>query len=120
MNNIAAKIEHVQMVGCAHFDNAESFMFCPDEPVPGVVPRYVGRGKAQQMSDGSFEFIRTHKKHSESTLIKKLAHGRVSRTKKGGIQYTFIVPNVEHIDIARALAAESKTAVSALKKYFNV
>lgn len=108
------------MVGSAHFDDAECFMFCPDEPVPGLVPRYVGRGKAQQMSDGSFEFVRTHKKRSESTLIKKLAHGRVSRTKKGGIQYTFIVPAGEHIDVASALQKESVEAIESLKKYISL
>ncbi len=42
----------------------------------------------QQMSDGAFDFVPRTKPKSRSVLIRKLAHGRRSRTQDDALQLT--------------------------------
>ncbi len=93
-------------------------MFSPDEPVPYVAQR-VRRmhGVAQQMTDGTFDFVAQPRLKAQSVLIKKLVHGRVSKTKGGAIQLTLKVMPNENINIAEAIAAESAEAVDAIVNF---
>ena len=117
-NNQFNGCNHVQLGGMAHYDERRYFMFAPDYCVPNVVQR-VRRmcGVAQQMTDGTFEFVSQPKPRTQSKLIKKLAHGRISLTKDKAIQLTLKVMANENINIAEAIAAEAADGANALIDY---
>ena len=117
-NNQFNGCNHVQLGGMAHYDERRYFMFAPDYCVPNVVLR-VRRmcGVAQQMTDGTFEFVSQPKLRAQSKLIKKLAHGRISLTKDKAIQLTLKVMANENINIAETIAAEAAEGANALIDY---
>ena len=109
---------HVQLGGMAHYDERRFFMFAPDDPAPYMVQRIRRMcGVAQQMTDGTFEFVSQPKPRTQSKLIKKLAHGRISLTKDKAIQLTLKVMANENINIAEAIAAEAAEGANALIDY---
>ena len=117
-NNQFNGCQHVQLGGMAFYDDSKCFMFSPDEPVPDVVQRMRRmHGVAQQMTDGTFDFVAQPRVRSQSKLIRKLAHGRVSKTKDGAIQLTLKITANENINIAQAIAVESAEATDAIVKY---
>ena len=114
-NNQFNGCQHVQLGGMAFYDDSKCFMFSPDEPVPDVVQRMRRmHGVAQQMTDGTFDFVAQPRVKAQSTLIKKLAHGRVSLTKDNAIQLTLKVMRDENVNIGQAIAVESAEAVDAI------
>ena len=117
-NNQFNACQHVQLGGMAFYDESKYFMFSPDEPVPDVVRRMRRmHGVAQQMTDGTFDFVAQPRVRSQSQLIRKLAHGRVSKTKDGAIQLTLKITANENINIAQAIAVESAEATDAIVEY---
>ena len=118
INNQFNGCNHVQMGGMAHYDERRFFMFALDDLVSYMVQR-VRRmcGVAQQMADGTFEFVSQPKPRTQSKLIKKLAHGRISLTKDKAIQLTLKVMANENINIAEAIAAEAAEGANALIDY---
>ena len=117
-NNQFNGCNHVQMGGMAHYDERRFFMFAPDDPAPYMVQRIRRMcGVAQQMTDGTFEFVSQPKPRTQSKLIKKLAHGRISLTKDKAIQLTLKVMANENINIAEAIAAEAAEGANALIDY---
>lgn len=118
INNQFNGCHHVQLGGMAHYDDRRYFMFAPDYCVPNAVQR-VRRmcGVAQQMTDGTFEFVSQPKLRTQSKLIKKLAHGRISLTKDKAIQLTLKVMANENINIAETIAAEAAEGANALIDY---
>lgn len=117
-NNQFNGCNHVQLGGMAHYDERRYFMFAPDDPVQNTVQR-VRRmcGVAQQMTDGTFDFVPKPHVKAQSKLIKKLAHGRISLTKDKAIQLTLKVMANENINIAEAIAAEAAEGANALIDY---
>ena len=117
-NNQFNACQHVQLGGMAFYDESKYFMFSPDEPVPDVVRRMRRmHGVAQQMTDGTFDFVAQPRVRSQSQLIRKLAHGRVSLTKDKAIQLTLKVMSDENINIAETIAAEAAEGANALIEY---
>ena len=117
-NNQFNGCNHVQLGGMAHYDERRYFMFAPDYCVPNVVQRIRRMcGVAQQMTDGTFEFMSQPKLRAQSKLIKKLTHGRVSLTKDKAIQLTLKVMRNENINIAETIAAEAAEGANALIDY---
>ena len=117
-NNQFNGCNHVQLGGMAHYDERRYFMFAPDDPVPNVVQRIRRMcGVAQQMTDGTFDFVPKPHVKAQSKLIKKLAHGRISLTKDKAIQLTLKVMANENINIAEAIAAEAAEGANALIDY---
>lgn len=117
-NNQLNSCQHVQLGGIAFYDESKYFLFSPDEPVPDVVQRMRRmHGVAQQMTDGTFDFVAQPRVKSQSKLIRKLAHGRVSKTKDGAIQLTLKITANENINIAQAIAVESAEATDAIVEY---
>ena len=109
---------HVQLGGQAYYDGSNYFLFSPDDPTPDIVQRMRRmHGVAQQMTDGTFDFVPMPRAKPQSLLIKKLAHGRVSMTKDKSIQLTLKVTPGENINIAQAIAVESAEAVDAIVDY---
>lgn len=102
----------VQLEGVAHVSEKKCVMFCPDEPVPDVVSPFLTVGKGQLMRDGTFDFspIPPRKKRG-GTLLKKVAHGRLSATKDGAYLLTIKVFKYEGLDAARVMASEAREAI---------
>ena len=108
---------HVQLGGQAYYDEKKFFMFTPDDPIVGQVQKFRGLGMAQQMADGTFDFVRKPQLKPKSTLIKKLAHGRASKTKDDAIQLTLKVYRNEGININEAIRREALEAADAIREY---
>ena len=88
--------QHVQLGGMAFYDESKCFLFAPSEHGAGV--------KVQGF-------------RSQSVLIRKLAHGRVSKTKDGAVQLTLKVFCDEGINIGSALVKEAEEAAEAVVDY---
>ena len=109
------KQQHVQLGGMAFYDESKYFLFAPNEHGGGEkVQGFRSQGVAQQLSDGTFDFVSKPRVRSQSELIRKLAHGRLSKTKDGAIQLTLKVFCDEGINIGKALVKEAAEAADAL------
>lgn len=117
INSINVFARHTQLSGMASYDESKYFLFSPDEPVAGKLPRFRGQGIAQLMTDGTFDFVAKPKLKPQSQLIKKLAHGRVSKTKDQAIQLTLKVFCDEGENIAEAIYKEAAIARDAIVAY---
>lgn len=112
------KQQHVQLGGMAFYDESKCFLFAPNEHGGGEkVQGFRSQGVAQQLSDGTFDFVVKPRVRSQSELIRKLAHGRLSKTKDGAIQLTLKVFCDEGINIGNALVKEAEEAADALIEY---
>lgn len=112
------KQQHVQLSGMAFYDESKCFLFAPNEHGAGEkVQGFRSQGVAQQLSDGTFDFVVKPRIRSQSELIRKLAHGRLSKTKDGAIQLTLKVFCDEGINIGNALVKEAEEAADALVEY---
>ena len=109
--------QHVQLGGVAYYDDKQYFLFSPDSVNQGVVEAFRRHGVAQQMQDGTFDFVAVSKPKSQLELIKKLAHGRVSKTKDGAVQLTLKVFCHEGINISQTLAVEAAEGADAVVDY---
>ena len=110
--------QHVQLGGMAFYDESKCFLFAPNEHGGGEkVQGFRSQGVAQQLSDGTFDFVIKPRIRSQSQLIRKLAHGRLSKTKDGAIQLTLKVFCDEGINIGSTLVKEAEEAADALVEY---
>ena len=110
--------QHVQLGGMAFYDESKCFLFSPSEHGGGEkVQGFRSQGVAQQLSDGTFDFVIKPRVRSQSVLIRKLAHGRVSKTKDGAIQLTLKVFCDEGINIGSTLVKEAEEAAEAVVDY---
>lgn len=110
--------QHVQLGGMAFYDESKCFLFAPNEHGGGEkVLGFRSQGVAQQLSDGTFDFVVKPRVRSQSVLIRKLAHGRLSKTKDGAILLTLKVFCDEGINIGNALVKEAEEAADALVEY---
>ena len=112
------KQQHVQLGGMAFYDESKCFLFAPNEHGGGEkVQGFRSQGVAQQLTDGTFDFVSKPRIRSQSELIRKLAHGRLSKTKDGAIQLTLKVFCDEGINIGSTLVKEAEEAADALVQY---
>ena len=112
------KQQHVQLGGMAFYDESKCFLFAPNEHGAGEkVQGFRSQGVARQLSDGTFDFVSKPRVRSQSELIRKLAHGRLSKTKDGAIQLTLKVFCDEGINIGSTLVKEAEEAADALVEY---
>ena len=110
-------IEHIQLAGQGIYDDGKYFRFEPEDRDFGVVKPFKGNGSIQLLSDGTLDVVRTIRKKSLSILIKKLPHGRLSKTFDGAIQLTIKVFLNEKTKICNVLLAETAQASSAYADY---
>ena len=110
-------IEHFQLAGQGIYDDGKYFRFEPEDCDFGMVKPFKGNGSIQLLSDGTLDVVRTIRKKSLSTLIKKLPHGRLSKTMDGAIQLTIKVFLNEKAKISNILLAETVQASSAYADY---
>lgn len=109
--------QHVQLGGQAFYDERKYFMFAPDDAVPCQVPAFRLQGVAQQATDGTFDFVAKPRLRPQSVLIKKMRHGRVSRTKDEAVQLTLKVFCHEGVNISEALLTEAIEAAEAVRAH---
>ena len=110
-------IEHFQLAGQGIYDDGKYFRFEPEDCDFGMVKPFKGNGSIQLLSDGTLDVVRTIRKKSLSTLIKKLPHGRLSKTFDGAIQLTIKVFLNEKAKISNIMLAETVQASSAYADY---
>ena len=104
--------QNVQLGGVAYVTDQKFVMFCPDDPVPGVVEPFVMTGKGQLMRDGTFDFSpQPPSRRRRGTLLKKVAHGRLSATKDGAFLLTLKVFKHEGLDVENVMEKEAKEAI---------
>lgn len=74
--------------------------------------KYRQHGVVTVMTNGQFNFRPQPRVKAQSTLIKKLAHGRLSATKDGAIQLTIKVRWDDNVDPLKIIKKEAKTIFS--------
>ena len=117
-NNQMNGCQHVQLGGVAFYDEGKCFMFSPEnEGVRNKVEGFRSPGIAQQLTDGTFDFMAKPRIRSQAELIRKLAHGRVSKTKDGAIQLTLKVFEDEGVNISQTIGEEASIAQAALVEW---
>ena len=105
--------QSVQLGGVAYVTDQKFVMFCPDDPVPGVVEPFVRTGKGQLMRDGTFDFSpQPPSRRRRGTLLKKVAHGRLSATKDGAFLLTLKVFKHEGLDVEKVMGKEANEAIT--------
>ena len=82
--------------------------------MPQAVESFRKAGVGQQMSDGTFDFVPQPRTKSRSVLIRKLAHGRISKTQDDAVQLTLKFFRTENVIIAQAIMDEAQDAIDAL------
>ncbi|GEM_PF-967089 len=107
---------HLLKSGLASYDG-DTFLFSPSDPVKCSTTPFRSVGVAQLLSDGTFDFIRKPRLRAQSELIRKLAHGRVSKTKDGAIQLTIKVFQDEGVNISQTIAQEALIATKAVVEW---
>lgn len=110
-------VEHIQMDGNISVDNKLNVLFAPDNPVPGRVSPFRSHGIGQMMGNGTFDFSPRPRQRAQSELIRKLTHGRVSKTKDGAIQLTIKVRCDEGLNISQTIAHEALIATKAVAEW---
>ena len=85
-----------QMVFTNDERDNEYVQFIPDNTEDLMLTGWRREGVAQRLKNGTFDFIATKRKRSDSILIKKVDHGRLSLTKDGFYQLTLKVPVTEN------------------------
>ena len=109
-------MKEIQLSGVAAISD-DMFSFCPNNQMFGCATKYKKRGTGLQMSDGTFTFVEFRKKQARSRLIKKLAHGRLSRTIDNAIQLTLKIYDSENVDFGNAIVEEALCAADAVRDY---
>ena len=85
----------------------------PENPSKGLVEPFRGMGYGQLLSNGSFDFIRRHKRRRKPVL--KLAHSSVSFGADSFDRFTFTLPSEQRAEFSRLLLDEATEAGKALK-----
>jgi len=109
--------EQIILEGVACESVCGNFLFAPDDPVPGRAVPMRRWGWLQRMSDGTFEAIPYQWKRANSTLIRKLAHGRASLTQDGDIRLTLTVSPREGVNISKTILEEAIQASDAIRDF---
>ena len=83
------------------------FAFAPDKMQGQVTNPFTQAGVARLSANGAFDFEAKPRKRTQSTLLKKVAHGRLSATHEGAIQLTLKVFKSEKVDIMKVFRDEA-------------
>ena len=86
----------------------------PDNPRVGLVEPFHGMGKAQMLSNGSFDFIRKKRVHGKPEF--KVDNITLSFANNGFDYVTFVLPAEQRVDLPRLLMKQVKKVVKHLKE----
>ena len=119
IQKMSKKINMIQVSGQAVFTSDENkneyVQFLPDDPVEQFIKGWRHEGVAQRLRNGTFDFVARPRIRSAATLIKKVAHGRLSAKKDGAIQLTLKIFKSEGVPMADTFIREAEEAVSNVK-----
>ena len=104
-----------QMVFTKDERSNEYVQFIPDNTTGITMPSWRRNGIGQQLRNGSFDFMAKKHEKSKSILLKKVKHGRLSRTKDGFIQLTLKIALSENVDMKKVFRKETKEATEVLE-----
>lgn len=111
VNSASDKPQHVQLSGQAFFDEDRFSFFVPNNPRTSLLPGIIRRGRLQQLTDGTIDFVVTPWSRTRSRLLRKVAHGRLSQTVAGAVRLTLEVGCNEGLDVAETMRREAAEAV---------
>ena len=103
-----------QMVFTYDERDNEYVQFIPENESGMTMPDWRRRGIGQQLRNGCFDFLAKKYVKSNSTLLKKVSHGRLSRTKDGFIQLTLKIAVTENVDMKKVFRKEAREATEVL------
>ena len=109
----------VQVSGQVTFakdENENEYLhFMPDDTENMMMESWRREGVVHRLKNGAFDFIAMKRKRSDSILIKKVDHGRLSLTKDGFYQLTLKVPVTEKkSNLKFIFRSEAREATSVL------
>jgi hypothetical protein len=115
-NQLKMKVKSIFVSGEAVFTSdrekkQEYVQFLPDDPETIRVEGWRHEGVAQRLGNGTFDFISRPRIRSNSVLLKKVAHGRLSATKDGAIQLTLKIFKSEGIPMRQTFLREALEAL---------
>ena len=93
----------------------EYVQFLPDQTGVRLLQGWRHEGVAQMLSDGTFDFIARPRLRARSTLLRKLAHGRLSATRDGAIQLTLKIFKSEGLPLRETFLREALEATEILR-----
>ena len=103
-----------QMVFTYDERDNEYVQFIPENTEDLMLTGWRRRGIGQQLRNGCFDFLAKKYVKSNSTLLKKVRHGRLSRTKDGFIQLTLKIAVTENVDMKKVFRMEAREATEVL------
>lgn len=104
------------MIGRA-FIATDQVSFEPENSVENTIKAFQATGLMVAYTNGAFEWIRRPRRRSQSRLIKKMNHGRLSETNDGAVLLTVKIRYDEMVNIAATLKRETREAISAYMEF---
>lgn len=95
--------------------NNEYVQFLPDDTGAQQLKGWRREGIAQRLSNGTFDFVAQPRLRSAATLLKKVAHGRLSATKDGAVQLTLKIFKAEGVPMAETFMRETAEALNGIR-----
>ena len=86
----------------------------PDNPCPGQVEPFHGRGKCQMFNNGAFEFIQEKRLRGKPEL--KVDYGSLSFSSDGNDRVVFTVPAEMRAELPKVLRKGIKEIINHLRK----
>ena len=86
----------------------------PDNPCPGQVEPFHGRGSCQMFNNGAFEFVQEKRLRGKPEL--KVDYGSLSFSTDGNDRVIFTVPAEMRADLPKILRKGIKDIINYLKK----
>jgi hypothetical protein len=86
----------------------------PDNPCPGQVKPFHGRGSCQMFNNGAFEFIQEKRLRSKPEL--KVDYGSLSFSSDGNDRVVFTVPAEMRAELPKVLRKGIKEIINYLKE----
>lgn len=90
----------------------QALLFTPNNIQPDIVMPVRCNGTLQRLSDGTAEFIEMPRKRSKTTLIKKLRHGRITKTQDGAFLLTLRIYEDEGIKMSTFVSEAFEAALA--------
>jgi hypothetical protein len=98
-------------------EKVANIQFLPDDDMALVLEQgSITRGQLQQLRNGAFDYVANKPRlRAKSTLLRKVAHGRLSATRDAAYQLTLKVFKREGVDVWDTLRRESQELIDNIK-----
>ena len=98
-------------------EKVANIQFLPDDDMALVLEQgSITRGQLQQLRNGAFDYVANKPRlRAKSTLLRKVAHGRLSATQDEAYQLTLKVFKREGLDVRETLLHEALELINNVK-----